>query len=192
MRFVYFITHPEVVVDANAPVPEWSLSERGLARMSLMFHQPWVSGVTSIYCSTEKKAVDGAKVLSDHLTLPIKQIEELGENDRSATGYLPSDEFEAIADQFFASPENSVRGWETAQAAQTRIVAVVTQLIQEDETHGDIAIVSHGAVGALLLCHLAGYAISRKYDQPGGGGGSFYSFELASQQLNHEWKAIDG
>ena len=192
MRSVYFITHPEVVVDADVPVPEWSLSERGLERMGLMLNQPWVSGITSIYSSTEKKAVDGATVIAENLTFPIKQIEALGENDRSATGYLPSDEFEAIADQFFAFPDESVRGWETAQAAQNRIVAAVTQLTQEDKSQGDIAIVSHGAVGALLMCHLAGYAISRKYDQPGGGGGNYYSFDLVSQQLNHEWKAIDG
>ena len=191
MRSVYFITHPEVVVDANVPVPEWSLSERGLVRMSLMLNQPWVAGITSIYSSTEKKAVDGATVFSDHLNLPIKQIETLGENDRSATGYLPSNEFEAIADQFFASPQQSIRGWETADAAQARIVAAVNQLIQEDDSQGDIAIVSHGAVGALLLCHLAGYEISRKYDQPGGGGGNYYCFDLVSRQLNHEWKPID-
>jgi broad specificity phosphatase PhoE len=191
MRSVYFITHPEVVVDANVPVPQWSLSERGLERMSLMLNQPWVADITSIYSSTEKKAVDGANVLAEKLILPNNQIEELGENDRSATGYLPSDEFEAIADQFFASPENSVRGWETAQAAQARIVAAVNQIIQGDDSQGDIAIVSHGAVGALLLCQLAGYSISRKYDQPGGGGGNYYSFELASLQLHHEWKPID-
>ena len=190
MRSVYFITHPEVVVDADVPVPEWSLSERGLERMSLMLNQPWVSGITSIYSSTEKKAVDGATVMAENLTLPIKQIEALGENDRSATGYLPSDEFEAIADQFFAFPDESVRGWETAQAAQNRIVAAVTQLTQEDESKGDIAIVSHGAVGALLMCHLAGYAISRKYDQPGGGGGNYYSFDLVTKQLHYEWMTI--
>ena len=192
MRSVYFITHPEVVVDADVPVPEWSLSESGLERMGLMLNQPWVSGITSIYSSTEKKAVDGATVIAENLTLPIKQIEALGENDRSATGYLPSDEFEAIADQFFAFPGESVRGQETAQAAQNRIVAAVTRLIQEDESKGDIAIVSHGAVGALLMCHLAGYAIRRKYDQPGGGGGNYYSFDLVSWQLDHEWKSIDG
>ena len=191
MRSVYFITHPEVVVDANVPVPEWSLSERGLERMNLMLNQPWVSDITSIFSSTENKAVDGATVIAEHLKLPIKRIAALGENDRSATGYLPSDEFEAIADQFFADPQHSIRGWETAEAAQTRIVAAVGQLIQEDESQGDIAIVSHGAVGALMLCHLASYSISRRYDQPGGGGGNYYSFELASQQLSHEWKPID-
>ncbi|MFC0389117.1 histidine phosphatase family protein [Muricoccus vinaceus] len=42
---------------------------------------------------------------------------------------------------------------------------------------GDIAIVSHGGVGALLLCHLKGVPISRAEDQPGAGGGCVYSFD---------------
>lgn len=37
------------------------------------------------------------------------------ENDRSSTGFLPPEEFEVVADAFFAQPGVSVRGWETAQ-----------------------------------------------------------------------------
>jgi len=191
MRLVYFITHPDVVVDATIPVPDWSLSMHGLARMQGVKQQAWVSDITAIYCSTEKKAIDGAEVLAPFCALPIKRLEALGENDRSSTGYLPAAEFEMIADKFFAEPANSVRGWETANAAQKRIVKAVEQLIDEDESDGAIAIVSHGAVGALLLCHLAGYPIDRQYDQPGAGGGNYYAFELNSKQLVHEWKPID-
>ncbi len=191
MRQVYFITHPEVMVDANVPVPDWSLSERGLERMHRLLDSPWVDDITSVYCSTEKKAIDGAEVLARHLSLPIQKIAALGENDRSATGYLPSAEFEMIADQFFAAPQHSVRGWETADAAQARIVEATSTLLGDDVSAGAIAIVSHGAVGALLLCHLAGYPIARKYDQPGAGGGNYYCFELESMQLAHEWKPID-
>ena len=191
MRVVYFISHPEVIVDAKTPVPEWSLSERGLERMRSSLQQPWVSDITAIYCSTEKKAIDGAKVLAEHCVLPIHQTRELGENDRSSTGFLPAKEFEAIADKFFAAPHDSVLGWETADAAQQRIINAVEKVIDEDESDGAIAIVSHGAVGALLLCHLAGYEIAREHDQPGTGGGNYYSFELKSKVLIHGWKAID-
>lgn len=191
MRQVYFITHPEVMVDANVPVPEWSLSERGLERMHLLLKQPWINDITSIYCSTEKKAIDGAHVLAGHLCLPIQQVTELGENDRSATGFLPPAEFEMIADKFFADPQHSVRGWETAEVEQKRIVKAVGKVCSEDSSQGAIAIVSHGAVGALMLCHLAGYPIARQHDQPGAGGGNYYRFELESMQLAHEWKPID-
>ena len=191
MRPVYFITHPEVMIDANVPVTDWSLSERGLERMHLLLKQAWVCEISSIYSSNEKKAVDGANVLAGHLSLPVQQVEALGENDRSATGYLPSTEFELIADKFFAEPQDSVRGWETADAAQKRIVEAVNKICTEDDSQAAIAIVSHGAVGALMLCHLADYPIARKYDQPGAGGGNYYSFELEAMRLIHEWRPID-
>ena len=63
-RVVYFITHPEVVVDPKVPVPDWPLSERGLARMRKLLSQPWVPGVGAVYSSTEQKAIDGAEILS--------------------------------------------------------------------------------------------------------------------------------
>ena len=84
MKLVYFITHPDVVIDPVVPVPEWPLSERGLERMRLLLRQTWITGITSIYCSTEQKAIDGAAVLAEHLSLQICQSVELGENDRSA------------------------------------------------------------------------------------------------------------
>jgi broad specificity phosphatase PhoE len=153
--------------------------------------QPWVRNVTAIYCSTEQKAIDSARVLAEHLALPFQQIPELGENDRSATGFLPPDEFERVADEFFARPEESVRGWERAIDAQSRIVRAVEQLSRTDKSAGSIAIVSHGAVGTLLYCHLAGQAISRRWDQPANGGGNFYSFTLLPRRVYSWWRAFD-
>ena len=48
---------------------------------------------------------------------------------------------------------------------------------------GDMAIISHGGVGALLLCHLKDVPIARTEDQPGDGGGCFYSFDAASRRV---------
>lgn len=72
------------------------------------------------------------------------------ENDLSATGFLPPRKFERVADAFFAEPTVSVRGWERALDAQRRIVAEVQAIDGSDTTRGTVAIVSHGAVGALL------------------------------------------
>ena len=165
----YFITHPNVVVSREVPVRRWPLSELGRQRMRAGLRQPWVKDIRAIYCSIEQKAIDGGKILASHLSLPFRQMEELGENDRSATGFLPPDEFERVADQFFASPHTSVRGWERAVDAQARIVRAVEQIPDCD---GSIAIVSHGAVGTLLYCHLAGEPIARRWDQPPNGGGT--------------------
>jgi broad specificity phosphatase PhoE len=184
---LYFITHPNVVVSRDVPVPRWPLSELGKQRMRAGLRQPWVRDIGAIYCSTEQKAIDGAEILAQHLGLGFTQIEELGENDRSATGFLPPDEFERVADQFFANPHESVRSWERAADAQARVVRAVERI--QDE--GTIAIVSHGAVGTLLYCHLARKPIDRRWDQPPNGGGNFYSFTLSPRHVHSWWTAID-
>jgi hypothetical protein len=89
VRLVYFITHPDVVIDPEVPVPQWHLSQRGRERMKKLLAQPWVEGIGAVYCSTEQKAIDGAEILAAHLSIGYEMVEELGEIDRSATGYLP-------------------------------------------------------------------------------------------------------
>ena len=192
MRHVLFISHPNVVVSQDVPVPCWPLSDIGRLRMTAALDQPWIAQVSAVCCSTEQKAIDGAEILAGHLSLPVRRIEGLGENDRSATGFLPPAEFEQVADQFFAKPHESVRGWETAVAAQQRIVATVDDLVRADKSSGTIAVVSHGAVGTLLYCHLSKQAISRRWDQPPNGGGNFFAFALQPTQVFSWWKPIDG
>jgi broad specificity phosphatase PhoE len=190
-RIVYFITHPNVLISRDVPVPQWPLSEHGLLRMRDSLRQPWIAEITSIYCSSEQKAMDGAQILAAHLSLGTKQLPELGENDRSSTGFLPPAEFEEAANQFFARPGESVLGWETAVMAQKRITGTVDRIIRMDRGAGAIAIVSHGAVGTLLFCRLSGCEISRKWDQPANGGGNYFSFALETRSVLHGWKPID-
>ncbi len=190
-RTLYFITHPNVIISRNVPVPQWPLSEVGRERMKAGLSQPWMSDISSIYCSTEQKAIDGAKIISSHRSIGYSQVSSLGENDRSATGFLPPPEFEAAADAFFAKPEQSVRGWETAANAQTRVVEAVYSIAASDQSKGAIALISHGAVGTLLYCHLSGQPISRRWDQPPNCGGNYYAFELDPNQVYSWWKPID-
>ncbi len=189
-REVWFITHPDVAIDPAVPVPEWRLSARGLARMETLLSQAWVREIGVIWSSTERKATDAAAVLARGLGVGFATLAALGENDRSATGYLPRAAFDAMADAFFGSPHESVRGWERAVDAQARIVAAVEEVIARSPGDGAIAILSHGAVGALYLCHLQGVPISRAADQPAGSGGNFYAFTQG--RLKHGWRTIDG
>jgi broad specificity phosphatase PhoE len=190
-REFYFITHPNVVVSADVPVPRWPLSARGRERMTAALALPWVKHLSAIYCSAEQKAMDGAEIVARHLGLCIQQREDLGENDRSSTGYLPPTEFEAMADSFFACPDESVRGWEPAADAQRRIVRAVSLIAEHDRSGGPVAIISHGAVGTLLYCHFSGLAISRHWDQPANGGGNFFTFGMSPPRAISHWQAID-
>jgi broad specificity phosphatase PhoE len=192
MPTVTFITHPDVTIDPAVPVPDWRLSPRGRQRMVRASALPWVSNVCAIWCSAESKARDGADILARRLGLPVAELATLGENDRSVTGCLPRDEFEAMADLFFAHPDRSACGWERAADAQYRIVAAAGHLLAASAgCGGDIAIVSHGSVGTLLLCHLCGVAIGWLHDQPSNNGGNYFSFDAETRTLLHGWRPID-
>jgi broad specificity phosphatase PhoE len=187
---VFFITHPEVVVDPLIPVPQWKLSPRGIARVHRMLEQDWVAEIKYIVASEERKATDTAELLAGHLALSYATRAELGENDRAATGYLPREEFEATADLFFEHSDQSVRGWESARAAQARIVGAIDGIL-EAAPSVDVAVIAHGGVGALLMCRLMGVPISRAEDQPGEGGGNFFVFRRPDRALLQGWRPID-
>jgi len=186
----YYITHPQVRIDADVPVPDWGLSELGRERARRMLRQPWAGSVRRIVSSGERKAIETAEILGAHIGVAPEIRERMHENDRSATGFLPPAEFEAVADQFFAHPETSIRGWERAIDAQTRIRGEV-DMVLAGHSEGDIAFVGHGGVGTLLLLSLGGRPISRAADQPAGGG-NFFAFTVAGRQLLHGWRPFDG
>jgi broad specificity phosphatase PhoE len=190
---VFFITHPDVAIDPTVPVPDWPLNGRGQARMRAMTDHAWTKAVRHIFASSEQKARDAAQLLAEVLGLDgYTVIDGLGENDRSATGYLGKEEFEATADAFFARPQESVRGWERAADAQVRIIRAVEQALLQAPVHETIAIVGHGGTGTLLYCHLAGLPIDRRCDQPATNGGNWFAFDRSTRKLLHPgWRLID-
>jgi broad specificity phosphatase PhoE len=184
MPAIIFITHPEVVIDPAVPVPQWPLSQTGRRRMERFARSPAVESVQAVICSDEQKAVDGAEILAAQLGLPMTRDPELGENDRSATGYIAPPEFWEVVDAFFANPMESIRGWERAADAQGRIVAAVRRIAVHHPVAGDVAIVSHGGVGSLLLAQLTGAPDARACAQPYGGGGCYLRIDRRSFTLD--------
>ena len=168
MPNLLIITHPEVVIDPDTPITEWGLSTTGRRRAASFAASEVMANVSHIWASSERKARDTGEILAAPLGLPLNIHPELGENDRSTTGFLPREKFEVAADAFFAQPDISFRGWETAIDAQKRILRAVLEITRAHGT-GDLAIVTHGAVGTLLWCELSGNPIDRQYDQPSQG-----------------------
>lgn len=191
MKSVYVITHPEVVIDPNVPVPRWPLSELGRKRMARLLDAVWLQQVTAVYSSDEQKAVDGAKILADHISLPVTELTGLEEVDRSSTGYMPREAHDHNARMLFLHPEKSIDGWERAADAQQRMVDAVSKLIEDDQTTGDLVIVTHGAVGSFLNSHLKNKPINLD-DTPGvSGGGGIFAFDAQSNTILYDWLNID-
>ena len=185
MALLYFITHPEVVVDPAVPVPHWHLSERGIARVRSFAQAEAMQSLSAVWASTETKAIEAAGLLAAAHGLPVLVDEGLCENDRSATGFLPPAAFEKMADAFFAEPEASVRGWERAIDAQARVAAAIERVLSAD-TKGDVAVVAHGGVGTLMLCRCLGVPISRSLDQPFQG--HFWTMDRSTRSILHGWR----
>ena len=187
MRVLRYVTHPQVCIDAAVPVTRWSLSEQGRARAHVLAQQPWLASVGRIITSDETKAIETGRIVAEHLALPLEVRSGIGENDRSAVGFVPPAEFEVLANAFFAEPKKSVRGWERAVDAQRRIAEGLADLLTPSPR--DILVVGHGAVGTLWYCHLNGLAIERRHDQPGQG--HYFSVDLHLGRAIHPWLPID-
>ncbi|EIM72092.1 phosphoglycerate mutase [Nitratireductor aquibiodomus RA22] len=187
MAKLIFITHPEVIVDPAIAVEDWGLSDAGRERMIRFAASDAVADIRTIWTSAERKAREAAVILNAERRTGVRTNPMLGENDRSATGFLPPAEFERTADAFFASPAKSIRGWERAVDAQARIYAAVSRIVAGHDD-GDLAIVSHGAAGTLLLCKLRGIPIDRAHDQPFQG--HFWAAALPDMEILHHWMPI--
>lgn len=186
----FYLSHPEVVVRPDCPVTEWGLSQQGVMRLRGFSRAGWLRNVTGIVASAERKAQETAALLSEVLSVAIETDLEAGENDRSATGYLPPSKFEFAADAFFASPDLSYQGWETARAAQRRILAAARRALAVGGPNGSVLMVGHGAVGTLLRQAIRGEAISRSGDQMPGGG-CLFAFDLASARASARWVRME-
>lgn len=191
MPEILFITHPEVVIDPVVPVPDWGLAPVGVTRMEGFARGPRAAGVAAVWSSPERKARDTAAILARARRVMPKTDEALRENDRSATGFLPPDEFWPVVADFFAHPTRSVRGWERAIDAQARVLGALRRIDEAETAGGDVALCAHGGVGALLLAALSGRPISGDLGQPHAGGGCVLRIARGSHALIEGWRPID-
>jgi broad specificity phosphatase PhoE len=187
---VFYLTHAQVDVEPSRPVPLWRLSERGRGRINAVRNAAWLRTVTRLISSAETKAVETAAMLAEQLGIPLEVHAQMGENDRSSTGFLEPQQFEAAADRFFADPHVSWNGWERAVDAADRIETAVRHALSEKPSSGPVLLVGHGAVGTLLKCRIGGRALARSEDQPHGGGNVF-AFDLAAGKILCDWTAIE-
>ena len=188
--YALYITHPQVRIDPDVPVPQWGLSETGAERARLAASRPWASKLGLIVSSGERKAIETAEALAAASGAAVEIIEAMHENDRSATGFLTPPEFEKAADWFFAHPHESFKGWERAIDAQARIISNVEDVLARHDPQMPIAFVGHGGVGTLLKCHLEGKPIARQGDQPPGGG-NLFCFDLAKRAVSCDWTPME-
>ena len=189
-----YLTHPQVRIDPQVPTPLWGLSEDGKQRAEAFAARRIVPAGTFVFSSRETKALDLAEILAAQAGTPVLAEHALGENDRSATGFLPPALFEETADRFFGEPDKSASGWERAVDAQRRIVEAVFSALKSVPPDTSVIFCGHGAVGTLLKCHLGQRKIARSEDQSRHGhlgGGNAFVFDVEGRALRSEWMAME-
>lgn len=188
MPSIIFVTHPEVVIDPAVPVPRWPLSDKGRRRMGLFVSEALIDrDVGAVWSSDEQKAIDGAEIVARRLGVPHHIDADLAENDRSSTGYIAPPEFWEVVEQFFACPNESVRGWAKARDEQARIVRAVGRISADTVAGRDVVVVSHGGVGRLLAAHLQRVEIGQEDVPQHPGGGCWLELDRESLAITRSW-----
>jgi broad specificity phosphatase PhoE len=150
MRKLILVKHAPPEVVPGVPPERWALSEKGRGLCvplgeRLAAHEPAV-----VVSSEEPKAAETARLVADRLGVPWRTAPGLHEHDRSNVPHMRSGEFISMVELFFRRPAELVLGRETADAARDRFEAAVRRAVS-DQREGNVAVVSHGTVIALLL-----------------------------------------
>lgn len=157
MARLVFIRHGAVEVRPERPSPDWALSAEGRAGLAAL--RPALGPLpASIWSSDEAKTRQSAALLAGPEGPAARICAE--SNETRHGGFLPAEAFDAAITRFFGQPDDPPPGWESARAAQERGVLALKKICAEAPP-GDIWILGHGRMGALLNAHLRGRAISR-------------------------------
>jgi len=154
MSLIYLVRHPATAVELGTPSHQWSLSPAGLEQAQQLAQQAFWRRVQMIYSSEEPKATTTARIVADKTGLPWQTHACLGELDRSS--FQPPDiaAYRSAVARMFGTPHHQVRGWESRAQAEERIVTCIQQIAAN--VKGDVAVISHGLILALLVAHLTG------------------------------------
>jgi broad specificity phosphatase PhoE len=150
MRKLILVKHAKPEPVEGEPPERWRLSEHGRAACGpladrLAPHQPSV-----IVASEEAKAAETAELVAGRLGVPWHAAAGLGEHDRTGVPQMASREFISHMELLFRRPKERVLGRESAAEALRRFESAVDSALRQ-HPDGNLAVVSHGTVLALML-----------------------------------------
>jgi broad specificity phosphatase PhoE len=166
MRKLILIKHaPPEVVPGVAP-EKWALSERGRQLCTPLAEAVRQHGPVVVISSIEPKASDTGQLVASSLGVPFETAPGLHEHDRSNVPHMPSREFISQMELFFRRPGELVLGRETADGAEARFREAVGRVLAGHPA-GNVVVVSHGTVIALLVAKAAGQTAFRLWRELG-------------------------
>lgn len=145
MTIIYFIRHAHSMYtpdEYNRP-----LSESGRQESAKLVHLFKKLDITAMYASRYLRAVETIEPIAQNKGMTIQQIEALNERQLSATHVA---DFQLAIHSVWQNPNFALPGGESNNAAQSRVLPIITQLT---EKHQDEAIIigTHGNIFTLIL-----------------------------------------
>jgi broad specificity phosphatase PhoE len=149
-RRLILVKHAPPEVVPGTPSEQWVLSAKGRDLCVPLADQLAASKPALIMSSEEPKAAETARLVAERLDVPWHTAPGLHEHDRSNVPHMRSGEFISMMELFFRKPAELVLGRETAQQARDRFEDAVSEAV-DAQAEGNIMVVSHGTVIALML-----------------------------------------
>src|SRR5688500_8684089 len=150
MRKLILVKHASPKGEEGLPPEKWPLSEEGKAKCEVLARELAPLGPSVVVSSDEMKAEETGRITAERLGVPHHTAPDLHEHDRSNVPQLRSAEFISLIELLFRRPNDLVLGKETAVAALSRFESALDEVVME-QAAGNVAVVSHGTVIALLL-----------------------------------------
>lgn len=110
-------------------------------------------GIEAIYASAERKAIETAIPIADHLNLNITTESAFNELDRGKQWIQTQEDYESIVSKCLGDRSKSACGWESGEAAFNRFMDGIDHITQQT-SQDFILVVSHGLVLTLFFASL--------------------------------------
>lgn len=146
MNDVIFLRHFRTKIDKTLPVDQWGLDEEGTKAMENLLETYDFSGVRRILTSPEPKAKITGDSIARRYNIPVEELDDLKEVDRSAQGFIEGD-YAAVVKRYFNENAPDIR-WEPLSSVRQRIQRAMDRVTAED---GKVMVISHGMFMTLML-----------------------------------------
>ena len=118
------------------------------------------SGLQAIYCSGLSRAIQSAEIIAAQFSLLPIRVPDLRERSFGIWEGLTFSEIrEKYPEEFGAWADNPLAyspiGGETTLEVRDRVISVISE-IAEKHAGEEVAVVAHGGVNRIILCHILG------------------------------------
>lgn len=190
MSRLIFISPPEALHDPDLPATQWRLTLRGRRRADRFARSAEAQEITAIWSAPARRAIETAALLSARRSVCLRTDPLLADPGGESRAALHRPAEAATVEALLPRRAAAHRAvTETLPEAQARIVSALADLVAAHRG-GDIAIVAHGTLGALLRCHLLARPICR--DAEASRPGFHWTADLSASGRPEPWRPIDG